>query len=213
MTINYPVPFYPNTPDDTHCWQASLKMVLKYFEPKKDFSWEELDKITAKKENLDTWPSEGMLWLANHGYTVKVIESFNYLRFSQEGKNYIYSEFGEEVGKAQQEHADIDQGVQLAKQFISKSLWTDRVPDVEEIKNLLKEKYLVICNVNTAKMNNKNGYAGHFVVVKGFDDNHLALHDPGLPPSRERIVEDDTFNDAWGFPNEKARNIKAIKLH
>ena len=55
--MNKIVPFYTNTSDDTHCYQAGLKMILKYFIPDKDFSWEELDKFTAKVEDLWTWPT------------------------------------------------------------------------------------------------------------------------------------------------------------
>lgn len=40
------VPFYSNTPDDTHCFQAVLKMVLKYFQPEKYYSFEQLDKLS-----------------------------------------------------------------------------------------------------------------------------------------------------------------------
>lgn len=41
------VPFYPNTPDQTHCVQAGIKIVLKSFLPDRDFSMEELEKLTS----------------------------------------------------------------------------------------------------------------------------------------------------------------------
>ena len=212
MDFNCSVPFFPNTVDDTHCWQASLKMVLKYFQKDKEYSWEELDKITSKKKDLWTWPTAGMLWLAKDGFDIKIIEAFNYQRLSEEGKDYIYSEFGEEVGKAQEEHAEIAQGVDLAKQLISKSLWTNEIPELKDIRDLLKKGYLIICNVNTAKINKEDGYVGHFVVLKGFDDNNLIFHDPGLPPHEEKIINNELFEASWAFPNVKAKNIKAIRL-
>ena len=100
MNFNLSIPFYSNTADDTHCWQASLKMVLKYFQKDKEYSWEELDLLTSKKEGLWTWPTAGMLWLANNGFDIKVIESFDYMRFSAEGKDYIYKEFQKEWDQA-----------------------------------------------------------------------------------------------------------------
>ena len=42
------VPFFPNTADNTHCLQAVLKMILKYFEPQKDYSFEELNILSDK---------------------------------------------------------------------------------------------------------------------------------------------------------------------
>jgi len=48
------VPFYPNTEDNTHCLQACLKMVLKYFIQEKEYSYEDLDRVTAKVPGLWT---------------------------------------------------------------------------------------------------------------------------------------------------------------
>jgi len=154
-----------------------------------------------------------MLWLSEHGYKVKMIEAFDYQRFSREGKEYIYSEFGTEIGRSQEKHADIAQGVLLSKKLICKSIWTKKIPELNNIKELLKSNYLVICNVNAAKLNQQDGYEGHFVIVKGFDEDYLEIHDPGLPPYKDRIVDNEVFNEAWSFPNQNARNIKAIKLH
>ncbi len=212
MTIDYIVPFYSNTPDNTHCWQAALKMVIKYFQPDKEYSWEELDKYTEKIGDLWTWPSAGTLWLSELGYLVKDIEVFDYKRFVTEGTIYIYKEFGEEVGKAQEMHADMKQGVVLAKKLIERSLWTKEIPTLQEIKTLLNKGYLVICNINAQTVNNKQGYVGHFVVVKGFDDNQLILHDPGSPPQENRKINYESFEKAWAYPNEKAKNLMAFKL-
>ena len=40
------IPFYPN-PDNTHCFQAVIKMILKYYFPKEEYSWKELEKLTG----------------------------------------------------------------------------------------------------------------------------------------------------------------------
>ncbi|MGH7246254.1 MAG: C39 family peptidase, partial [Candidatus Levyibacteriota bacterium] len=212
MTMNYKVRFYSNTPDDTHCWQASLRMVMKYFKPKEEYSWEEMDKITEKIGELWTWPIAGLLYMADKGYLVKVIEAFDYKRFIEEGSKYIYQEFGEEVANAQEKHADIQQGIPLAQKLISKGLWEKRTPVVNDIIAFLEQGYLVICNVNAAELNNKKGYVGHSVVIKGYEDNHFLLNDPGLPPQENRIVDFDIFEKAWAYPDEKAKNINAIKL-
>ena len=68
------VPFYSNTPDEMHCYQASLRMILNYFLPEKDYSWEELEKITAKVEGLWTWQYAGTLWMQKQGFEIKNID-------------------------------------------------------------------------------------------------------------------------------------------
>ena len=91
---NYDIPFYSNTEDDTHCFQAVIKMVLKFFWPDKEFTWAELDKITAKVEGLWTWQMAGLLWLDANGFEVKDIEAFDYDQFIKKGGDYHGNVFG-----------------------------------------------------------------------------------------------------------------------
>src|SRR5689334_14996156 len=111
------VPFYENT-DDTHCYQAVLRMVLKYYWPDKDFTWEELEKITAKAEGLWTWPTAGMLWLHDNGFEVHDVETFDYAKFIEKSGDYLIELVGERVGKEQIAHSNLDQEVQYAKQIV-----------------------------------------------------------------------------------------------
>ncbi|MGH7775102.1 MAG: C39 family peptidase [Candidatus Binatia bacterium] len=206
------VPFYSNTSDDTHCFQAALRMVMKFFWPAREFSWDELDKITAKVQGLWTWPMAGMLWLKEQGMEVKNIEVADYQEFIRRGGEYLIEEYGEEFGRAQIEHCDIEQERNLAREFVKKIDTVRATPIIEEVKQLLNEGYLVVCNVNSRTLDNREGYSGHFVVVKGYDDTHLLLHDPGLPPLENRKVDVWTFERAWAYPSQKAKNIMAFRV-
>jgi hypothetical protein len=209
--IDRDVPFYSNTPDDTHCFQASFRMVLKYFWPETEYSWEELEKITAKVEGLWTWPLAGLLWLKSQGFDVKNIEPFDYLRFINEGGKYLLDFFGEEVGDAQIQHSDVEQERRLAKGVVKNVTVVKAVPGINDIKNLLLDGYVVICNINAPAVNEQPGYSGHFVVVKGFDDEQLILHDPGLPPLENRQVKNKIFESAWAYPDQNSKNIIAVR--
>lgn len=210
--IDYNVPFYSNTSDDTHCFQAALKMVLKYFKPEEEYSWEKLDTITNKKENMWTWPMAGLLWMHQQGFDVKDIEPFDYETFISQKEKYLLEEFGQEVGQASIDHTDINQELHFAKELLQSNLYERRVPKREEIVTLLKEKYIIICSVNSNKLNGKEGYIGHMVVVKGYTDKGFVLHDPGLPPQENRSVFFDEFEAAWAYPSEKAKNIMAFTV-
>lgn len=211
-SVDYNVPFYSNTPDDTHCFQAALKMILKYFWPDKDFTWEELEKITGKKEGLWTWPMAGMLWLKNNNFDVKNIEVFDYKKFIESPAQYLIDTYGKEVGEAQIKHSDLSQEIEYAKEFLRKISTENRIPTLDDIKKLLSNGYLVGCNVNSYALNKKLGYAGHFVIIKGFNNNELVIHDPGLPPRENRVVDSDTFEKAWAYPNELAKGIMAFRF-
>ncbi|MBP7708188.1 C39 family peptidase [Candidatus Pacearchaeota archaeon] len=210
MRLN--VPFYPNTEDDTHCYQASLRMVLKHFNPQRDFSWGELEKITAKAEGLWTWSTAGMVWMQKNGFEVLNVDMFDWTKFSEEGGSYLIKEYGNEVGQAQIKHSNIPQEMELAKILVKEVGIERRIPTKEDVKKLIEEGYLVICNVNSRKLNGREGYSGHAIVITGFDDTGFFIHDPGLPPMENRFVEYPVFEKAWAYPEEKAKNIEAYRL-
>ena len=212
MNTSFPVPFYPNTPDNTHCFQACLRMVLKYFQPDKDYSWKELEVISAKKEGLWTWPTAAMMWMKNRGFDVKDIEMFDYDEFVKDGEKYLRKLYGTEAGNEQIKHSDIAQEIDYAKQFLKLNAVTKEIPTKETLKELLKEKYLLMCLINAQRLDHESGYVGHFVIVKGFCENEFIIHDPGLPPMENRKVSIAEFEAAWAFPNERAKNVMAFRL-
>ncbi len=210
--INLQVPFYANTPDNTHCYQAALKMILKYFLPGKDFSWQELDIITAKVEGLWTWPMAGLIWLKRNGFEAVDIEDFDYASFAQDGPTYLEKLYGKEVAAEQVAHSELKQEQKYALEMINEISIEQRLPEFSDITTLLEKEYLVCCNVNGHKLDDIDGYSGHFVVIKGYTAGGLVLHDPGLPAVENREVDNATFLKAWAYPDEKAKNLMAFKL-
>lgn len=208
---NNHVPFYANTRDNTHCFQAALRMVLKYFAPEREFTWEKLDTITAKVKGLWTWPTAGMLWLTQNGFDVKDVEVFNYEQFVEKGKQYLFEEFGQEIADAQATHSNLEQEQELSKQFLHSVGYENRIPTLFDIDHLLSDGYLLICNINSAALSNVKGYTGHFVVVYESDDTFLHIHNPGLPAQEGQKVEKRLFESSWAYPNDRAKNILAIK--
>jgi len=211
--MQYQVPFFGNHTDDLHCFQASLKMVAKYFWPNEDYSWEELDKITAKKPDKWTWPLAGLLWLKSKGAEVVVKEIFDHQMFVDKGEEYLIDFFGKSVGQTQIDNSDIPQERELTKVALNKLKIVKELPSVDDIIDFLNNQYLVAANINSSALNNKPGYVGHFVVITGHDDNHLIIHDPGLPPFPNRKVTKDQFVNAWAYPNSSAQNLVAVKFY
>lgn len=212
-TINYNVPFYPNLSDNTHCLQAGLKMILKYFQPNKNFSWKELEQISQKQPAKWTWPLSSMVWMKNQSYDVVCIEVFDYKEFISKKEKYLYSFYGKEVAKAQIKNSNIDQEIDNAKKLIKANIVKVGIPNIKTIKSLLSKGYLVTCHINSQTLNDKDGYIGHFVVIKGFDKNILIINDPGLPPFSNRKVSFYKFNKSWAYPNKSSKNIMAFKLN
>lgn len=210
--MKYDVPFYSNTADDTHCMQASLKMILKHFHPEKEFSWAELDEITEKVPDKWTWPFASYLWLIKNGFSVTVVQLFDIERFVLEGKAYLTEFAGEEVADAQDINSDIKTARVSAKQFLESHTPEKRSPNISDIKAFLEQGCLVTCAINSFKLDNKTGYAGHSVLVIGYSNDGLYLHDPGLPPYPDRFVMNKEFEAAWAYPEESVKTLTAYKL-
>ena len=211
--MNTNIPFYSNTPDNTHCFQAAVKMLAKYFWPKEEYSWEQLDRLTAKAKDLWTWPMAGVLWLQTRGIEVIDIETFDYTRFVEEKEDYLLSFYGEETGNEQIKHSNIGLELDFAREFQKKVNIQNRIPDKKDIIRLLHDGYLLICCLNQMTLNEKSGYSGHFVVIKGYNETGLFMHDPGLPPFENREVRFELFEKAWSYPNEKVKNTLAFRLN
>jgi Peptidase_C39 like family len=212
MKIHYTVPFYPNTPDNIHCLQSSMKMVHEYFCPNDSMTFDQWDVITAHVPGLWTWSIAGTMWFLDHGFAVVSIEAFDYGRFVTEGEKYLLDFAGEEVGRSQIEHSDIEQEMRISKEFVKKIKSEIRAPTVVDIRTHLSQEYLVICNVNAEALYGYKGYSGHAIVVVGYTDSGLIIHDPGLPPNKDFEVADDVFYKSWAYPDDKATNLTAIRL-
>lgn len=210
--MDYDVPFFPNTSDDSHCVQASYKMILNYFQPDKDYSFDELDSVTGKLPHGGTWAALGHMWLASNGYDVQYWTLIDWQRFVASGYDYLLERFGKEVADWQLKHGDIELERQRAKEALIKVPPIKQEPRIETIIDFLDKSYLVKCNVNSSKLNSKDGYSGHLVVVKGYTEDSLIIHDPGLPPLQDRHVLFRDFEMAWAYPNGSAKELTAIKL-
>jgi len=210
-----PPPFYSNTKDNTHCFQAVIKMIAETYWPDKSYSWDELDVLTQKKEGMWTYPMAGYVWLASKNTRIESMSIFDYQSFHEEGYDYFLKTFGKEVADEQASYTDIAQGQMLAEQFMHHERITieTKIPSHEDIKQKLSDDYLVICNVNQKALNNEQGYSGHFVLIYGYDEAGYFLHDPGLPAHKQRHVSFDIFEKAWAYQDKNAMNLAAIKKY
>lgn len=209
MTIDYSVPFFSNTPDDTHCAQATLRMVRKYFEPQLDFTWQELDNASAKSADT-TWRMAGLLWLQENNYDVQVIELFDYTAFGEYGATYLTEFYSPEVAEFEIATGDIPTESLRARTFAKQVTTQKRLPSQLDIERYLEMGYLVQITVNIYRFRGMPGYWGHAVLVKGFDSRGFILHDPGLPAVPNRYIDREMLEAAWSDAGN-AKNLVALR--
>lgn len=206
------VPFYWDTEDGTHCFQAVLKMILKYFLPDKDYLWSALREMTGKKDEMYTWPQRGYISMIELDFEIKIIDKFDFDKFIEHGVGYLIEEYGGKVAKDQEENSDIKYEIDNIKKLKGVIVKEDRVPTIEDIKTLLTDNYLVDCGINPYILRGEDGVAMHSVLIIGFNDDSLILHDPGFAKGDSLEINNDIFNQAWAYPNENIKGIAAYKL-
>ncbi len=203
------VPFFAN-PDETHCYQAALMMVMKRFRPRQACSWALLEKVTGKVEGVGTWPFAGFTWLHEQGLAVTNVELMDNRRFAAEGQKYLAELLGQALATSALRGMDLARLREEAAAFVDNVRCETRIPTLDDIRRAVASTRLVICNVNSRALNGREGYNGHFVVVKGFDDDGFVVHDPGPPGTANRKVTFEVFEKAWAYAGETIKNLVVI---
>ncbi len=205
-------PFYPNRKDNLHCSQAVTKMILKYFQPNKNYSWKEIDKLTGFKKGLWTWPMQIQTNMAKVGFEIHNKDFFDYKKLARMGGKYMIQRYGKEVGEAQIKNSDIPAETKKIKKYLENVDTENAIPTLSDVKKFLQKGFLVSCNINPRVLSKKRGYVGHLVLVYKVDDKYVHLHDPGLPPLPRRKATKQLFNKAWGYPSASDKSMTAFRL-
>lgn len=206
------IPFFGNTRDNTHCFQASMRMILKHFLPKKNFTWKELERMSAKKPGKWTWPTRMLLSLEEMGFDVVMFDAFDIDSFIERGGDFLIEAWGEEMGNAQIKNSDIAQERRLYKRLKDRVAIERRAPMIRDLRRFLAKGYLIECNVNARKLDAKPGYSGHSILVYAVDKAHVHLHDPGLPHRPHHRVTRSRFIKAWKYPRSGSQTMVAVRL-
>jgi hypothetical protein len=204
------IPFFPNIGDGTHCFQAAMKIALAALIPEREFSYEELDRISIKLPGRWTWPTAAMLWMIEKGLEIKLIEEFDYATFAERGGDYLIERYGDEVGRSQIENSDVEFERDISRRFSKIAPIELRSPDLEDVRKEMERNAAVIVNLNASVLHGQEGYSGHFVVICEVSDKNIRLHDPGLPPKPNLIVPHHRFIRAWAYPTEHDKNLLSI---
>jgi hypothetical protein len=204
------VPFFANTADNTHCVQASFKIMLKYFLPKRDFSWEELDKLSHKTAGKGTWWFPMLLEIEKMGLKTKYIEHFDYQRYLKEGNAYVLAIYGPEAGKWYLEKSNLTEVKGLIPEFLKQSVGQRRAAELSDIDDLLAKGWLVGIDLNSRTLNKRPGFSSHMIVIYEKAGQNYLFHDPGLPPKPRRKVPPGLLLKAWQYAGSE--NVALIAV-
>ncbi|MEW5805384.1 MAG: peptidase C39 family protein [Patescibacteria group bacterium] len=207
------IPFYSNTKDGLHCFQACLKSILKYYFPSKSYSFGHLDKVTAHKKGKYTWDFAALLFLADLGFEVIYITPFDLKEFSLKGEKFLKSVWTDEVYQDQKKYSDFKQEQKLAKKLIKdKGISIKRRSTrISDIRKLFSRGFLLMVPVNSLVFEGIKGYYPHIVLINGITKYFIYFHDSGNPPHPNCKASIKKFWRAASYPDNSSVDLIAVR--
>jgi ABC-type bacteriocin/lantibiotic exporter with double-glycine peptidase domain len=165
------IPFIAQAPGTYDCGPTCLRMILQYFG--EDHSLQEIQRLVDTDTSGNTWTSgiakaAGELGFPTEFYTEKL--GLNTENFGLEYYQRLSDGVENTQQKIQRLHAACREfGVGLHEQEMRS----------EDICGALGTDRVAIILVDWNKIEGKEGYKGHFVVLTGYDGTHVTVHQPG----------------------------------
>ncbi len=203
--------FASNSSDDLHCVQACVDMTLQHFLPDQTFSGQELEERTGFTKGKATWEMAAILNYLQLGLEVKVITAVSYQRLADKWSEYLQETMG---AKGAQWSMDYTGDEKLERQRAAKvakiGIAEERIPTKKDIVEYISSGWLVTIILNSRKLNNKDGYFGHSVLIYDVNKSGVIMHDPGLPAIPGRQVDWSILEEAWSDPSKQAKLLVAV---
>ena len=124
----------------------------------------------------------------------------------KEFKRISNLEFNEE-NKKELDLIHYDSAVEFA---LNNKLFEKRKIDINFIIRQLRKKKLVIATVNRNKLTGNKGYKGHFILVRGFDQENVICNDCYLGENIEIPI--NKFRDSFYYIEGKKKTHHAITI-
>ena len=190
------VPFYTNDGNGKQCMQVAMQCVLKHF-LHVEYSLEELDHITKRKDEYWTWTSQVAVALDDLGLSVQYYSKSAMDGFLG-GEDYIHQFFGTDAQKIL-ENTDLPVVLESIEELLRRDIFVQRDLPFSDIEDALQSGYIPLMLIDhNVLVRREDFYHGHFVVVTGFDDESAFYHESGpLDPTEHKKVDKSVFIDAW----------------
>lgn len=195
---HYDVPFVEN-PNDK-CVPATIGMVLNYFMPEKKFDMSDFIQITGYIPGQGTWSAESMINLARMGYETRWIEDFDNSAFIKDPEAYLETILDKEAFNWQVTNSDLRLEADRIRRYLEAGNTIEHRKGTQgDIKQLLDDGWLVRLEVDANTLAGIPGYEGHSVLVIGYDENGVLMHNPdGVSGNKKnKFVDWKLLDQAW----------------
>lgn len=197
----YSVPFVGNdTNPSDKCVPAVVAMILAYFMPERQFTLQEVEKLCGYVPGKGTWKTQLLLSLNELGFQTQWIEEFDHRKFAHNPEGYLATILDKEALDWQIKNSNLSLEAGRIKQYLAKGLPLEhRKGTRQDIKDFLDNDWLVMLEVNENVIAGIPGYLGHVVLVVGYDENNVTIHNPdgnnGNRPNQ--VITWELLEEAW----------------
>lgn len=207
--MRYPFKFRPNHPDELHCVPCSVGMLLEGL-ANISLSESELETMCGFVPGQEVWQFQWMHEVANRGFKITSVDDFDPKAFISDPRTELLRQT-EDAAVVDRvfEVSDVVGQIPLVRACLDHPLITfeKRVPTLEELSATLDDASAVLTNVNARALSDKDGYAGHVVLMYRGAGDDLILEDPGPPSHEHMAVDRDKFLKAWHSPSPRMANF------
>jgi hypothetical protein len=206
-----PPPYYKNRPDNMSCALACYRSALEHLTGKK-YSWKELEAITGFKKGRAAWTVGVWAYLAERGFTIRMVEAFDYERYAKEGQSYLKTFLTPEDLEWYLKHTDLLDIKPLIPKFLKTVKHMKHSPQLSDIDTMLRQGFMVVPTLNSRILNNQSGYLKHAILIYDKKDDYYIAHDPGLTNAQPgRHIPATKLFTAMGGPDNTSE-ATGIKL-
>ena len=194
MIVN--IPYFENNNNGKQCMQVAMKCVLKYF-LNKDFSLDKLDKLTGRKNNFWTYTFQIVPVLYDLGLHLKYYSKESLELFLQ-WEWFIRQHYWKDADKILK-FTDMPTVLKATEKVLKYDVFEKRKLSIDDIEGYIKQGHVPMVVIDNNVILGKNDfYQGHFVVVTGFDKEHIYFHESGpVNPEPNKKVKKSLFEKAF----------------
>ncbi|MBW2966791.1 hypothetical protein KY342_06840 [Candidatus Woesearchaeota archaeon] len=192
------IPFYRQS-SSGNCMQTQVKMALKYYYPEKDFSFEELDKLSGRTPGKWTWTSQLLPVLIDNNLDAYYYSTTPYNEIKQRGEEFILEYYGQRDGQVMIDHTNFESLYSSIDKLNNNKKFFQEKLDFSEIENEFKKGHIIILIIDKNVLFNRQGsYAGHGITITSINQTHISIHDSSgtqnLLTTKEQLIK------AWNAP-------------
>jgi hypothetical protein len=202
-----------NSSEAEHCLHACLQMVLRSRTGGYVSSFAELDTILERRPGNYAWPYALMAHIAQAGFSIAIHNDLRFPALIADPKAELVRVYGDAVANDKLAKSDTGQLVRHIREFLSTgpARKLDRIASMEDIRAYVFDGSYLVLNINQKVLQADPGYVGHYILIYGFSDRGVRIHNPGPPATRASEITWELLDKAWSYPSSAARYLIAFK--